>query len=493
MTEIALVGGRVIDPESGLDAVRTVAIDDGLIEAVTADHVRAERVVDVTGLVIAPGFIDLHSHAQTLAGARLQAMDGVTTALELESGSLPLDATYAAAEREGRPINFGFSAGWAHARLAVVAGLEPSDHAGETPIEFFEEAQAHPRWNTVASEDDLGRILTLIEHGLDRGGIGIGVLLGYAPLSDRGEFRAVATLAARRGVPVFVHSRTISMQDPGSSLEGARELIEVAEATGAHLHICHLNSTSLRLIETIGREVRAARRRGVAVTTEAYPYGAGSTGIGADFFAPERLERLGVPVTAITYLPTGERVASLERLAELRRIDPGGLCVFDFLDLGDPGDFRLLRESLALEGGVIASDAMPLTIRSGRRITGEWPVPDEAMTHPRSAGTFARTLRWLVRETGVFALGEALERMSLAPARILETSVPAMRNKGRLRPGADADLVVFDPATVTDEATFERLAPSSGIVHVLVGGRFVVADGELDVASNPGRAVRAGS
>lgn len=488
--DLVLVGGRVVDPESGLDAIRNVGVSGGRVVAIESSPIEAAREIDVRGLVVASGFIDLHSHAQTLAGARLQALDGVTTALELEAGGLPIAATYAASAAEGRPINYGFSASWALARLAVVSRLEWNAHDGRTPIEFFEEAQAHPGFTAPASPRELDGILAALVDALDEGGLGIGMLLGYAPLTAAEELERVAAAAAARGVPVFAHSRTMSMAEPGTSADGIRELIAVAESTSAHVHACHLNSTSLRLIEGIRTDIVTAQARGVRLSTEVYPYGAGSTGIGADFFAPERFARLGTPTTAIRYLPTGERIADLDRLAELRRLDPGGLCIFDYLDPAEPEDLRLLLESFTLPGGVIASDAMPLTFPSGHEVRDVWPIPADARAHPRSAGTFARTLRWLVRELGVFDLSEAIRRMSLDPARLLQDSVPQMRRKGRLRPGADADIVVFDPETVGDTATFEELTPSTGFYHVIVGGRFVVADGRLDPASLPGRPVR---
>lgn len=115
------------------------------------------------------------------------------------------------------------------------------------------------------------------------------------------------------------------------------------------------------------------------------------------------------------------------------------------------------------------------------------------MTHPRSAGSYARTLRWLVRERGVLTLADAIRRSSLLPAQILADTVPAMRRKGRIQVGADADLVVFDPATVTDRATYTKVSPSTGFQHVLVGGTPVVLNGEIVLDVLPGRAVRAGA
>jgi N-acyl-D-aspartate/D-glutamate deacylase len=493
LLDIVIEGGRVIDPESGRDEVANVGITADRIQEVGSRPLDALRVIDARGQVVAPGFIDLHSHAQDLNGARLQALDGVTTALELEAGATPVELAYGHSARQGRPINYGFSAGWALARLEVVAGTSWTKPEVDTSLEFFEHHQTEPRWNTPATPRELDAILARLADQLDVGALGIGVLLGYAPDTDPTEFAAIAELAANRDVPVFVHSRRMSIADPNSSLEGVREILDVAGRSGAHLHVCHVNSTSLRLIREVAAELREARARGARVTTEAYPYGAGSTGIGSEFFAPERLERMGLHPTDLRYLRTGERIATLKRLAEVRAQDPGGLCVFDFLDLEDEGDRELMLTSLLLPGAAIASDAMPITYPEGERDRERWPISAGARVHPRSAGCFSRVLQRLVRESGVLTLSEAIERMSLTPARILERSVPSMKRKGRLRVGSDADIVVFDPAEISDRGTFDRLEPSQGVRHLLVNGRLVVSGGLLDLSAAPGRPIQRAS
>jgi len=260
------------------------------------------------------------------------------------------------------------------------------------------------------------------------------------------------------------------------------------------MHYCHINSTSLRHIDRVLALVEAAQQAGSRVTTEAYPYGSGMTGIGAAFLSPERLPERGLTPSSLVYAPTGERVADEARLRDLRRTDPGGLVIIDQMDEADPADRRLLMRSLAFPGGIVASDAMPLTWAGGG---GEpdpavWPLPGGAFTHPRSAGTFCRALRLLTRDGGPLGLADALAKCSLLPARLLQDRVPALARKGRLQPGADADLVVFDPATVTDQATYtDSTRPSTGIRHVLVNGSLVVRDGQLDPAVLPGRPVRA--
>jgi hypothetical protein len=346
-------------------------------------------------------------------------------------------------------------------------------------------------WQQAASGPQLVRILDQIANDVAAGAIGIGVIVGYAPGVDPAEYLAVAQLAASAGVPTFTHSRDIVELAPEALVDGAEELVRAAGTTGAHMHYCHINSASARHIDRVLAVVARCQSEGASVTTEAYPYGSGSTVIGAAFLAPERIhERFRGP-NAITYLPTGERVADEARLRELRETDPGGMVIAEFLSEADPNDLAVLRRSLTFPDAIVASDAMPpLWTGNARPNVVAWPLPPEVVTHPRTAGTFARALR-LWREEGT-PLIEAIRRATLLPASVLETAVPAMRKKGRVQTGADADLVVFDPERITDQATYtSSTRPSAGVTHVLVDGMFVVRDGALVEDAFPGRPIRA--
>ena len=349
--DLVLAGGRVVDPETGFDRVCDVGIDGDSVTAV-GDRLDGATTVDVGGLVVAPGFVDLHSHAQTLPGRRLQACDGVTTALDLEAGRAPVEIAYAREAKRGSPINYGFSASWAAARMHVIAD-GPLDGGAAAIFGGL----VGTEWQQAATAAQVARILDQISTDLAAGAVGVGVLIGYTPGVDPAEYLAVAELAAAAGVPTFTHSRDIVELAPETLIDGAEEVVRAAGTTGAHMHYCHINSTSGRHIDRVLALVGRCQAEGARVTTEAYPYGSGSTAIGAAFLAPERLRERFRSTTSITYLRTGERIADEARLRELRATDPGGLVIAEFLDESEPGDAALLRRSLAFPDAIVASDA----------------------------------------------------------------------------------------------------------------------------------------
>jgi N-acyl-D-glutamate deacylase len=259
--DLVISGGRIIDPESRLDAVRNVGIKDGKIAAISAEPLKGKDVADARGLVVSPGFIDLHSHAQTLVGMRMQAFDGVTTSLELETGMLPINLAYQAAVNEGRPLNFGFSSSWIMARMMALAGFKSDG----TLIKAW---TAGPiKWNHFVKPEESRQVLELIEQGLREGSIGVGVPLGYGPDSNSDEYFEIGKLAKRYGVPVFTHIRFLEPYGRKNNLMAHQELIALA-ATGAHMHICHLNSTASKRIPEMLDAVDSATARGLKVTFE---------------------------------------------------------------------------------------------------------------------------------------------------------------------------------------------------------------------------------
>lgn len=485
--DLVIQSGRVVDPESGLDAVRNIGLRDGKIAKISARKLLGARIMDASGLVVAPGFIDLHSHGQQLPAARMQAFDGVTTAVELESGALPVSEYYDRVGAEGRPINYGAAAGWGHARVAVMEGVNLKNN-----LEGIRKGFAGSKWTTtLADSKQLSEILAHVEEGLKEGALGVGFLLGYSPDSGRKEYYAVNKLAARYNVPTFTHIRHMSVLEPASSFEAYQEMVATAAATGARMHICHLNSTSLRDISAIVELISGAQKRGVALSVEAYPYTAGSTAIGSALFRGDAWrERMG-GLTSADFEHLGAPLND-ESFASLQKEAPGTPIVVHFMNPEkNPGDQDYLDISVLYPGGVIASDGMPWML-DGKRLEGDvWPLPEGTYAHPRSAGTFARFFRDYVRERQKLTLIEAIRKVSLIPAQILEPSAPQMRKKGRIQEGADADIVIFDANTFADQATFKNPAQTSvGIHYLIVNGILVIDKQELVLDALPGKAIR---
>lgn len=450
--DIVLLNGRVIDPESGTDAVRNIGIRGKTIAAVTTDKLRGRSEIDVRGLVVSPGFIDLHSHGQDDENYRYKAHDGVTTALELEIGVSPVGDWYRA--REGKAlVNFGASSGHVPARMAVMHDTG----------DFLPRDEASHR---IATDEETLSIIQTVRRGLDDGAIGIGFGIAYVPTAPRQEIFRLFQLAAERQVPVFVHMRGAVANEPNSgAIPALQEVIADAAITGASLHVVHLTSVAARLTPICLQMIEGARKHGVDVTTEMYPYTASASRIESAIF-DDWEKRSGFSFHDLQWAATGERLTA-ETFAKYRKT--GGSVISHTLPE------EALKAGLQNPSVMFASD--------GRLSDGKG--------HPRSAGTFARVLGLYVREQKLLTLNEAIGRMTLMPAKRLEASVPAMRNKGRIKVGADADLVVFDAARIIDKATFENPAQySEGIQHVMVNGVFVLRDGSLVAKTYPGVGLR---
>jgi N-acyl-D-aspartate/D-glutamate deacylase len=490
MGGLVISGGRVVDPASGMDANGDVAVLDGQISAVGTGLGSAERVIDATGLVVAPGFIDLHAHGQSIPADRMQAFDGVTTTLDLEAGVLPVASWYHRQAAKGRVLNYGAAANWAFARIGAMTGSNT-----ESSLEAFGSAMRDRRWiDNVAGDTEVAGILDRLAIGLNEGGIGIGILNAYAPGAGVQELTAVCQLAAAHDVATFTHVAYMSRIDPESAAEAYIRLIGYAGATGAHMHICHFNSSSKTDVERCAVLIAKAQAQGLPITVEAYPYGTGSTVLAAAFFSdPEFEARNGLGYDSVQRVTDGHRFRDRKELLAAQAEEPSTLVLWHVLDIENNQHHRdLLDISVLYPGGAIASDAMPWTLSDGSAYTGDaWPLPDDATSHPRSAGCFTRFIREWVRERKKLSLLEGVRKCALIPAELLSRSTPAMRAKGRLQAGADADIVVFDFADLTDRATFSAMnRPAEGVRHLVVSGQPLISDGVLDVAARPGRPVR---
>lgn len=444
--DVVLAHGRVMDPASGLDGVRFVGIRGGKIAAISEAPLPGRTVVDASGLVVAPGFIDLHSHGQTPENYRFKARDGVTTALEMEVGVAPVPEWYRA--REGQAlINFGATSGHIPARMAVM-------HDSGTLL-------PHDTAKGAATPEQRRQTFDLVRRGLDDGALGIGMGIAYVPLATRAEILELFGLAAERKTALYVHIRNGGPVEPGV-IDALQEVIANAAATGASLHVVHITSMGLRETALCLHMIAGARRSGLDVTTEMYPYTAGMTDLGSAVFDEGwQAKQGGIGFGDLQWALTGERLTA-ESFARYRR--QGGMVAIHSIPE------EVVRQAIADPLTMIASDG----------------ILDHGKGHPRAAGTYARVLGRYVRDQHALTLMEALRKMTVMPADRL-----GIRTKGRIAVGADADIAVFDPARVMDRATFENPAQySEGIEFVLVNGTLVVKGGELVDGVAPGLAVR---
>lgn len=462
--DIVLAGGRVMDPETGLDAVRNVGINGSVIVAVSEGPLVGEVALDVSGLVVAPGFIDLHAHGQTNRANEFQARDGVTTALEMESGVGDLTAYL---EERGRGAVLNYGATVSHMATRTRAMPDRADLLrraesilegdAETGLRELESIASGARYETVRP-DDYGALWAALAQGLSEGALGIGMAHQYYPGASLEEILEVFRFAAYENTTIYTHVREME-------ISAVQEVIANAVTTGASLHIVHVNSSSLWNIAPVLELIGGAQSRGFDITTEAYPYTAASTGLQSTIFDPGWQEKLRIGYGDLQWQDTGERLTA-ETFRSYRT--GGGIVIIHMMK------DEWIRHALGTDFVMVASDGMPYA----------------AGAHPRSAGTFSRFLGRYVRDQELMPLMDGLARITIMPAKRLEGMTDQARRKGRVQRSADADITVFDPESIIDTATFEDdLSYSEGVVHVLVNGEFVVRDGENIRGAMPGRAI----
>lgn len=460
--DLVIEGGRVIDPETGLDAVRNVGIRDGKVVRVSSEPLSGQRLIHAGGLVVTPGFIDLHQHGQDIASQRVKALDGVTSALELEIGA-PDVAQFLKSKEGHSLINYGTSASHVAARAAVFGAPLPAEIIGGGGGAPEILPKSGPATDQPATPEQIEAIERRLRAELDAGGLAVGMGIQYTPGATRLEVIDMFRLAAERGLPVYTHIRSAGRVEPGSAIEAVSEVIGAAAITGASLHIVHINSSCLRDSLECLAMVEGARARGLDVTTEAYPYIAGMTAVNSALFNPGWREKLGIDYSDLVLPDTGEHLTK-ERFEELHNSSKTQW-VLVYANTQEVVD-KVIPNPLVM----IASDGLE--------------------GHPRNAGTYSRVLAQYVRGKGTVTLMDAIRKMSFMPAEMLERSTPAARQKGRLQEGCDADIVVFDAATISDRATFEKpMEPSVGVRYLVVGGTLVVDEGKIVPDVFPGRAI----
>jgi hypothetical protein len=489
--DYVIIGGRVIDPETGLDAVRNVGIKGDKIAAVTEKAIQGKDSIDAKGHVVAPGFIDMHFHNVGIPfGEKLALRDGVTTPMELEAGVYPVDEFYAALEGKSR-TNYGASVGSLAVRETILNPEYRTTFAGFFIWDLLgdpKDSKASMHWSTdVSTPEQVEKFEQMMEEGLQQGSIGVGHAVGYMVAGcSQEESIIVQKLAGKYGQSSFIHGRFSGQMPPTSGLMGFLEMMAPQEVYGGGIVFQHMSAQALKDTMSGLALFDAAREKGIQVLGELYPYNYGASIVGADYLHPDNYQNnMGRDYKDIIETANLKPLTK-ERYEELLKANP--FTSIMFYNATDEDVYK----GLAHPTSVVGSDAFPYTIRESGKPAIDWDVPfDSVNGHPRGAGSHARLLA-LVRDGKVdIPLSLAVSKITYLIADYLEQNgVPQMADKGRIQEGKDADITIFDPKTVQDNGTMKNGGlPSTGIPHVLVNGTVVVRDFETVNDVFPGKPI----
>lgn len=473
--DVVILNGRVIDVETKFDEVRNVGIKNGKIAVITEDKIAGKEMIDATGRIVTAGFIDTHFHWTRSMGYKLGLRDGVTSAMDLEFGTLGSYVDQWYKDREGKTqLNYGTAASHELARSLVLDGAEAHDAP-----EGQKSRGAGMNWALKKPNLDEGnRILQNLDEGLRAGAIGIGSTVGYMrDGSTAREMFEVQRVAANYGRQTSVHLR-YTPGDNTTEVVGAQEILANALALGAPACINHFNNPGWQMVHELLVRLRA---RGYNVWGEIYPYDAGSTTINAVFLKPEIwIDQLGNKYEDTLLDPATNTFYTRGKYEEVLKKDPATIVILYKMPEAE------IVKWLRLPGETMASDGMP--------IPGEWswdtPYDKLPNMHPRGAGSRGRSLR-LARENKI-AMMQVLAMLSYNSAKYLgNMGLESMKVRGRMQQGMAADITIFDPEEVTDNATYKRgTLPTTGIPYVLVNGVIVVKDSQVLPYVYPGQPLR---
>jgi dihydroorotase/N-acyl-D-amino-acid deacylase len=501
-----LKGGMVFSGDDTESVVADVWVaGDRVIGVGDGSRVEADQVLDVTGLAVAPGFIDLHSHAVRddaqrsglfrWPDAENQLRQGVTTLIGGPDGwsPLPLSETFRQLEATPATVNFGAFVGHGAVRERVIGLADRPPSAAE-----------------------LERMQEVVAQAMRDGAFGLSSGLVYTPGSfgDTEEIIALARVSGQHGGIYISHMRNEALE----VLDSVAELIRIAEEAGLPGQITHAKAMGTAME---GRStdflalVDAAVARGVDITLDQYPYTAGSTGLTVQFPLWSRDGGNDALAQRLQDPESREKIRQhlVFEMTEVRgRNDPANVqlafCGFDhsldglnlaqileqqgrevtisnavelIIELQEQGGCQAIYHAMH-EDDVVRIMQHPRTMIAA---DGGIVAPGFGHPHPRNYGTYARVLGQYVREQRVMPLHTAIHKMTRMPAERI-----GLEDRGRIEPGAVADLVVFDPATVMDRATFtDPHQYAEGVRHVFVAGEAVLLDGEL-TGARPGRVLR---
>ena len=381
--DLVILGARVVDPETTLDQVRNIGITGTEISVITPDAITGKDQIDAAGLIAAPGFIDLHAHGQDPYSEKVSIFDGRTTQMDLEGGALPVSQYYDA--KAGISLsNYGVSVGHSSARLLLMDGID----AQGSPLmsHALEKAAATGnQWSIkLATDEELDEIDDLVRQGIDQGGVGIGVMVGYYPNAHSEGIARLARVAAEKGSFLTTHPRYLSNIAPSGML-GQEEFIALALAYDVPLLLHHVPTNALSDTPAALDMIDSANANGATILGEAFPYVKGSTFMGTEILLPGWQERTGMDYSDLIWVETGETLTE-ETFNKYRAERQDGFFLMEHIKETD------MLAAVLHPDIIIASDGIPLVDADGNSLPFDAPF-GAGLGHPRSAGTFGTYLR----------------------------------------------------------------------------------------------------
>ena len=443
-----ITGGRVIDPETGYDAVANVGIDGNTIVAISDKPLTGRATITADGRVVAPGFIDMISYDPNEYGIWFKVADGVTTNLGMHGMLMTADRFFSTYEGKS-PCHYGGA--YDNYYMRSDGGQKISGSGAATPAQ-------------------ISALTADIETQLHQGWIGASFSPEYSPGIADDEIAAQMTVAAKYGLPSFFHGRFSTDVPPDNNAKTLKEILDLAKQTSSGVHVMHITSTggTFQMAQSLATLQAARDNDKIDVTACLYPYTFWATYIRSARFAPGWQDRFHITYSDLVVPGTGERLTKAS---------------FDH--------YRATVNKLVAAYAIPEADVVT-GLQSPFTMVGSDAILEPANNnHPRAAGCFSRTLGYYARDQKALSLTDALAKMTILPAKRLEAKAPALLKKGRLQQGADADITIFDPNTIADRATVDNPAQESvGIDYVLVMGQIVKSPDGLHKELLPGQPIK---